>query len=538
MLLSLMVIDAHYGAFRSMVQPALVNAFGVDRLGYIGEGGVAIAGFFVISGYVIAYVLFHKYDTSSWRGIGVFLTSRALRIYPLYWLMFALYWATLIAIGRAPDFTAGRLANNLLLLPVGVFALLGDHVRLGPAQMTGQFLIGPSWTLCFDLLLYVLAPFLLVSKRVLWAVFALGIVYFAVFIVVLDPRPPFWFAALYTSAIVYLFAFVCGALVFHYGDRLAPSPALLALTAVAVAWLTYFPLGFTNAPLNHLLVILCMAVLVAGLKNYAQGVRRDRFFGDLTYATYLIHLPMLLVLEQLAFAHPAAWALVLTYLLGALLLPAFEYPMDRLRDRVHDRLQRPIARGTREATPSFPIVTACVFVALTAAATASVLRNGIGAGMLADIRVSECPDRWTCAAEPGNVTFVVRGAGTAHGQPPVRASGRVVADIGNSGDAGVVVAGMQAGEPGGVIAGIRREGGRCALVIEHDGRTESAPSGWNPDCARTHRFVIDGSGDYLVVAVDSLWVYSTSQRPGALTPFVHADGDAAGTVGFTGIVAK
>jgi peptidoglycan/LPS O-acetylase OafA/YrhL len=165
--LSLLVIDAHYGGFRTLLQPRLVDAFGVERLAYIGEGEVAIAGFFVISGYVITYVLARKYDTASWRGIGIFYLGRALRIYPLYLLVFALYWAALAASGAPPALHGAQLANNLLLLPLGVMALLADHVTLGAPQFTGQLLIGPAWTLCFDLLLYVLAPFFVLRKRAL-----------------------------------------------------------------------------------------------------------------------------------------------------------------------------------------------------------------------------------------------------------------------------------------------------------------------------------------------------------------------------------
>ena len=55
LLLSLLVIDAHYGGFRLLVQPRLVNAFGVDRMAFVGEGEVAIAGFFVISGLYVRF---------------------------------------------------------------------------------------------------------------------------------------------------------------------------------------------------------------------------------------------------------------------------------------------------------------------------------------------------------------------------------------------------------------------------------------------------------------------------------------------------
>ena len=89
--LSLLVIDSHYGLFGHRIQLEAVNRFGVDRLAYVGSGGIAVSGFFVISGYLITLVLSRKYD-AGWHGAKAFYVSRALRIYPLYGLVLACYW--------------------------------------------------------------------------------------------------------------------------------------------------------------------------------------------------------------------------------------------------------------------------------------------------------------------------------------------------------------------------------------------------------------------------------------------------------------
>src|SRR5208283_4066541 len=76
-LLSLMVIDAHYGFVGHGIQVAMVNRFGVDRLAYVGSGGIAVNGFFVVSGYLITLVLSRKY-APGWHGAKAFYLSRAL----------------------------------------------------------------------------------------------------------------------------------------------------------------------------------------------------------------------------------------------------------------------------------------------------------------------------------------------------------------------------------------------------------------------------------------------------------------------------
>lgn len=531
LLLSLLVIDAHYGGFRLLVQPRLVNAFGVDRMAFVGEGEVAIAGFFVISGYVIAYVLARKYDPASWRGIGVFLLGRALRIYPLYLLVFAAFWAMLALAGAAPQMGTTQLANNLLLVPLGVVALLGDHVTLGPMQFTGQLLIGPAWTLCFDLLFYVLAPFLLVWKRTLWVVWGIGLAYFAAFAVTLDPRPPIWFAYLYTSPIAYLFAFACGALVFHHGDRIAPHRAVLGALFVALFWLTYFPLGFTNAAVNQLLAILVLTGLVTTLKDFGKGRKWDRLFGDLTYSTYLLHLPLLLLLERFHVAGAPWWGLVLTYALAFALLHAFEYPLDRLRDGVHRRLSATAGRPVAV----LPVAATAIVAILAAAAVTSYVRNALHGGDAIDPAIAACPAAWRCTAGPAAMVVDVAGAGAVQLEPLLPTTQRVLLDVRNSGTQGNVFAGFDVGGADGLKAGIERTGATCALVVERAGKREPAPAGWSGGCTSPHRFVLDGSTGLVVLAVDSLWVFPTAQPATAARAVVRAGDGSAGSVALTGL---
>ncbi len=531
LLLSLMVIDAHYGGFRLFVQPRLVAAFGVDRMAFVGEGEVAIAGFFVISGYVIAYVLARKYDPASWRGIGLFLLGRALRIYPLYLLVFAAYWATLAYAGATPQMGSGQLVNNLLLLPLGLVALLGDHVHLGPMQLTGQLLIGPAWTLCFDLLFYVLAPFLLVRKPLLWVIWGLGLVYFVAFSVTLDPRPPIWFAYLYTSPTAYLFAFASGALVFHHGDRIVANRLVLGGLFVAMFWLTYFPLGFTNAALNQLLAILVLTLLVATLKDFGKGRKWDRLFGDLTYATYLLHLPLLLILERFQVAGAPWWGLILTYALAWMLLYAFEYPLDRWRDTVHRRLSAQSA----PPVPSFGLASGVIVTLLTAVAVTSYVRNGLhGGGALAP-EIAACPAGWRCTAGPNALRFELSGEGAVDIQPPLVTAQRVLIDLRNNGTTGSVFVGFEVGGRDGLKVGIQRNGAACDLVVERAGRKERRPAGWSGECGALHRFVFDGSTGTIVLAIDSLWVFPTAQPATLARMVIRADAATEGSVGLTGL---
>jgi peptidoglycan/LPS O-acetylase OafA/YrhL len=516
LILSLMVIDAHYGGFRELLQPAIVNHFGVDSLAYVGEGGIAVTGFFVISGYVIAYVLGRKYDAHSWRGIGVFYLGRALRIYPLYLLVLAATWGALAASGGAPSMGGLQVLNNLSLVPYGVLALFADHNRFGPMQLSQSLLIGPAWTLALDLLLYLMAPFLLVRKRAAWSAWLLGLGYFAAFIVLGDPRPPVWFGYFYSSALPYLFAFAAGALVFHYRGHFAPGKRARTVAAAALVVLTYFPLGLTSTALNQLLAVGAFAVLVAGFAQHRPG-RWDRFVGDLTYATYLLHVPLLSFAERAGASHPAGVALGLTYLLATLLLFSFEYPLDRLRDATYRRLSHsghgpqtvhgPTADSGARYRTGLVVAPTLLLLIVAAGAGYSLWRNLWHGGAEYAVTPTSCPSGWRCQ---GGVVQV-HGAGVVELQPELPLHQRIVVDLRNQGRLGDIFAGLERRQGQTLRLGIMRSGQRCHLVFQAGTLQVRDPAGWNTACGRVHRLVLDGSDGHLVAAVDSIWVVGTGQ---------------------------
>ena len=81
----------------------------------------------------------------------------------------------------------------------------------------------------------------------------------------------------------------------RFGGRLR-CPSIAGLV-----WVTYFPLGLPNTYVNSLLAALLFIPLVAMLGQTATTRRTDRVLGDLTYSTYLLHLPLLILLQRIAF---------------------------------------------------------------------------------------------------------------------------------------------------------------------------------------------------------------------------------------------
>jgi peptidoglycan/LPS O-acetylase OafA/YrhL len=514
LVLSLMVMDAHFEGFRHYLQPWIINRLGIERLSYLGEGGVAVTGFFVISGYVIAYVLGRKYDTTHWRGMGTFYLGRLLRIFPLYLLLFAAYWSLLSSFDRLPAMTPPQVIGNLLLLPYGLHTLFADPNVSSPPWTL--MLIGPSWTLTLDLLLYLVAPFLFTRKSTTWGVWWLGLGYFLIFALYSDAPFPVWFAYFYPSAPPYIFAFATGALLYHHREWPTPGPWWTGMAVVSLLVLTYCPFGLTNTTLNQLFAVAALAVLLAQWSKRQAQQRWDRLCGDLTYATYLLHLPLYTLVQLLGVAYPALVALVTTYGLAVILLYGFEYPLDRLRDCLYHRGGAARCSGSINAGLS-RTVPGLALAAWLAACVWGIAFNLVGARYASRLNLDACASPWRCQAQAYAAELQIAGAGQAALSfvPLLPPTSRIAFNIGNQGKQGEVLAGFDIllGEGQKTLrVDLLRQDNQCHLLIAEPGRdTLRDPWGWSPDCRLVHGFLLDNFTGLLAVDFP-LWVYHTAVR--------------------------
>lgn len=521
--LSLLVIDAHYGWLAPVVQRAVVERFGVAAVGYVGPGGIAVGGFFVVSGYLIALVLDRRYDRG-WHGAQAFYASRALRIYPLYWLLTSAYALVLAALHALPDYTPARIAGNVTLVPYGVAGMVADRNVSGLANLTDRMLIGPAWTLCYDLLFYLLAPWLFVTRRTTWWVAGLGLAYFLVAAVLGDGRTPLWYQFVYETGTPYLFMFACGALGYHHRAALRAGGATAAALFAGILVLTYAPVGIANTVVTQLASALLFAALVPILGHRRAAPRADRALGDLTYATYLLHLPLLILAQRLEWSSPRLYALALTYVLAVALLYAFELPLDRLRDRLYARArQREGAGRTRSAEGA---VALALTVLVAVAAGVSAWHNVLRAGTVVATAAATCPSGWTCDGR----RITAAGEGTAALAAPLGPAHRIVVDLDVAPGTGEMWAGFVSPD-GRTRVGIRRANGICALAVASgDARAEALPD-WSGRCG-TRRLALDFAGGRLRVVVDSRWPASVVAEPGPLVPVVRAEAGGGGAVSF------
>jgi exopolysaccharide production protein ExoZ len=252
-------------------------------------GSLGVRTFFVISGFIMLHV--------SWRRFGKqgqaarFLRDRAIRVFPLYWLLTLVY----VAFTKEPV-PAANVVRSLLFLP---------HPNALDGLPFPVFALG--WTLNYEVLFYAIF-----ALALLFATRAIGIAYVACALVALTlagvtmhglgTAGTFW-----TSPIVLLFlAGMSICVVRHYALPRASwrwsglaalavlvveVPVAVHLAGVASPWL---PASLAAAAIGAVaLVTLCPGPSGGAISRWGE------FFGDASYSLYLAHPFAIIVAAQI-----------------------------------------------------------------------------------------------------------------------------------------------------------------------------------------------------------------------------------------------
>ncbi len=341
---------------------AVFGVFGVYRLALAGAvvfthttgwrwvypGLYAVFAFYVLSGYVVAFILDRTYLRAS-GGLARFAANRALRVFPLYWLTLG---ASLILIVKYPSVC--RSVFQSMVVPGGLLQWASNLTTVGLTNpVTGAAasaaVVPVGWTLAVELSYWALLP-----AAVVWPWFrrALGVIavgYTAVTISLLLIAPDLarlgW--RLYNLGAAAL-PFWAGLWIFERKIRSGQpltgwfglgALAFCGLWAGAVAWLPD-PLGW---PLYVWLVGTTAAVAylaqlhLPALPGWFRAL--DTFSGDLSYPLYLLHLPAAVVVRIWVPVPPGTYryfaaVLVVSLVASVVAHVAVEAPVNWLRRRV------------------------------------------------------------------------------------------------------------------------------------------------------------------------------------------------------------
>lgn len=296
------------GILRFLLAAAVVaqHTFGVILI----SGAQAVEVFFVISGFLMSLIL---NGSGGYRNARTFWLNRALRIFPVYWLVAV---TTLIfnsqtdaggffkTFGEAPE--QGKLLlgiSNLTIFFQDLVMLLDvNNQTLVWKRNFEDFqfplhwglLVPQGWTLSLELMFYLLAPFILKNRKRLIFIFlgSLGLRLLVTFLGL--PQDP-WVYRFFPSELV---LFLSGAIAHqfisphfkkHIAEKMPTKQISILATAALVAILSVNYLNLPGELTTLVLVILAMSGIPV-LFEFSSRFQFDRRMGDLSYPIYVWHM--------------------------------------------------------------------------------------------------------------------------------------------------------------------------------------------------------------------------------------------------------
>jgi peptidoglycan/LPS O-acetylase OafA/YrhL len=244
-----------------------------------GPAAYAVWGFFILSGYLMTYVLTHKYGTVG-AGLLDYSINRLLRIYPAY--------GVAVVAGAFTLFVAPRLGispsalNPQFIRPNSLFEWI-SNIFLLPIYTPGLF-VPVAGALAVEVGAYTLMPLIAVNRSSAWIGFILS--------AALNLKLGFSiesFGERYSTFLTCFMAFSAGALLSQYKESLSKfrSPWLSVgawfIHCSVWIWFPYWPWTF-----GLYVSLLLSAWVVLSLADVRQS-RLDQYLGDLSYPVYLFH---------------------------------------------------------------------------------------------------------------------------------------------------------------------------------------------------------------------------------------------------------
>ena len=260
---------------------------------------LAVDLFFALSGFVIAYAYWHRLREG--EGVGRFLIERLIRLYPLYLLATLVGGLLILDEMLAPGMPARSLgewgttmATNLLFLPA-LPGNAGEASRLFPAVFPAWSLF---WELVANLAFALLAPRL--GGRMLAAILALGLgllVATGAAYGTLDGGV-IW-ANGWAGGGRVIWSFFAGVALYRlhcrYRPRIALPGWLLTATLLGVFAVPLVGWGYDVA-----LAAIGFPLLVFAAVRSDSRSRIGYWLGYISYAVYVLHAPILTLVDKLA----------------------------------------------------------------------------------------------------------------------------------------------------------------------------------------------------------------------------------------------
>ncbi|MEH6457517.1 MAG: acyltransferase [Cocleimonas sp.] len=307
------------GVLRYLLALSVVIAHSTSVFGITLVGGyMAVQIFFIISGFYMAMVLNEKYNS---RDYFLFISNRALRIYPIYWVVLILTLILSMFSGLLFDnwgkltyfldyweymsFTAifFQVMSNIIIFGQDIMMFTGYSLESESLYFTQDFrltnpplykflVIPQAWTLSLELMFYLIAPFIVrrgIPSIILMILLGF-IVRFAVIFTVDNYQDP-WTYRFFPSE---LSLFFLGVLSFKIKKiLLTPRKSVLNAALFFYSLLIIFfgnLNGYFFGNLGGWFLYLCTVLLLPWLFQVSKKSKIDSMIGELSYPVYISHM--------------------------------------------------------------------------------------------------------------------------------------------------------------------------------------------------------------------------------------------------------
>ena len=299
------------GTIRFLLALAVVFA---HSYGFVFTGGqLAVQIFYIISGYLISLILL---SNSSYMNLKYFYLNRWLRLFPIYYfvatlslaafifsfvigndLFFYIYkevgWLGVLHLVLSNIFIIGQDLIFLTGIFDGIYSYTTDFTKSELPIWSG-LLVPQAWTLSLEISFYLIAPFILKSKKIWIAIMVFSIALRIYLISIGIGNNSFFSHRFFPTELA---LFLLGAFshqivkpIYEKFDLLNSKFFMNLTSFISIV----FVINYFLIPLNRvflaLFLILLIVLFLPFLANFQKNYRFDNFIGSLSYPIYICHI--------------------------------------------------------------------------------------------------------------------------------------------------------------------------------------------------------------------------------------------------------